>query len=138
MHGISGGVFVLAMVFGGLGAIARYWLGAYVNKRTSSSRIPLGTIVVNVFASFLDGLLVGIVANFASIWLASEAVKYVLGTGFLGGFSTFSTASVECFLQFNKDQKTRVVDGFLYGAGMLVISVCACLFGMVITGLGAF
>lgn len=48
---------------------------------------PVGTIAVNVSACFLLGLLTGAVAD--------DTVLLVVGTGLLGGYSTFSTACVE-------------------------------------------
>jgi len=62
-------------------------------------RMPWGTVVVNVTACLLMGLLVGLLVGRAGgpprsgSWAA--AALTVLGTGFLGGYSTFSTACVE-------------------------------------------
>ena len=58
-------------------------------------RIPWGTVVVNVTACLLMGLLVGWAGGppHSGTWAATALT--VLGTGFLGGYSTFSTACVE-------------------------------------------
>lgn len=58
-------------------------------------RMPWGTVVVNVTACLLMGLLVGWTADppHSETWAATALT--VLGTGFLGGYSTFSTACVE-------------------------------------------
>ena len=58
-------------------------------------RIPWGTVVVNVTACLLMGLLVGRTADppHSETWAATALT--VMGTGFLGGYSTFSTACVE-------------------------------------------
>ena len=58
-------------------------------------RMPWGTVVVNVTACLLMGLLVGWAADppHSGTWAATALT--VLGTGFLGGYSTFSTACVE-------------------------------------------
>ena len=58
-------------------------------------RMPWGTVVVNVTACLLMGLLVGWAAGppHSGTWAATALT--VLGTGFLGGYSTFSTACVE-------------------------------------------
>ena len=71
---------------GGLGAGARYQLDLWVRPRVSS-RLPWSTLLINVTGSFALGLLVGAGAD--DTWHA------ILGTGFLGGYTTFSTASVE-------------------------------------------
>ena len=59
------------------------------------SRMPWGTVVVNVTACLLMGLLVGRTADpqHSGTWAATALT--VVGTGFLGGYSTFSTACVE-------------------------------------------
>ena len=58
-------------------------------------RMPWGTVVVNVTACLLMGLLVGRTADppHSETWAATALT--VMGTGFLGGYSTFSTACVE-------------------------------------------
>ena len=58
-------------------------------------RMPWGTVVVNVTACLLMGLLVGRTADppHSGTWAATALT--ILGTGFLGGYSTFSTACVE-------------------------------------------
>ena len=58
-------------------------------------RMPWGTVVVNVTACLLMGLLVGRTADppHSGTWAATALT--VMGTGFLGGYSTFSTACVE-------------------------------------------
>ena len=58
-------------------------------------RMPWGTVVVNVTACLLMGLLVGRAAGtpHSGTWAATALT--VVGTGFLGGYSTFSTACVE-------------------------------------------
>lgn len=78
--------WVGAALMGALGAVARYRVDASVSARQPSD-FPLGTLVVNLTGSFGLGLLVG-----AS---AAHRVAFVLGTGFAGGYTTFSTWMVE-------------------------------------------
>ena len=72
--------------FGALGAVARFRVDSAVSARLPSA-FPLGTLVVNLTGSFALGILVG-----AS---ATHRIAFVLGTGFLGGYTTFSTWMVE-------------------------------------------
>ena len=73
-------------VVGAAGAYARFALGGAVTASRASD-FPLGTFVVNVTGGFALGLLVG---------LAVEGdARLVLGTGFLGAYTTFSTWMVE-------------------------------------------
>lgn len=81
---------LLMCLAGGLGAVSRFVLDAVIRGRVDT-RWPVGTMVINVLGSFALGLLTAAVLHhgLASSW------KLVLGTGFLGGFTTFSTACVE-------------------------------------------
>lgn len=76
---------------GGVGAVARLLTDSAVNTRFRAP-VPLGTLVINVVGSLLLGVVTGVAVDssgFASTWAGP------LGTGFCGGFTTFSTASVE-------------------------------------------
>ena len=77
---------LLIALAGGLGAATRLVVDGLVRHRTSST-FPWATVLINVSGSFLLGLLVGLGAG--GRW------HDVAGTGFLGGYTTFSTASLE-------------------------------------------
>ena len=79
-------ITVLMALAGGLGAGTRYGLDLWVRPRVSA-HLPWSTLLINVSGSFALGLLVGLGG--------SDAWHTILGTGFLGGYTTFSTASVE-------------------------------------------
>jgi CrcB protein len=83
-------LFVVVAVAGGVGALARFVLDGAIRTR-AGSRMPWGTLTINLSGSLLLGLLVGLVG--AGV-LAGEW-QWALGTGFLGGYTTFSTASFE-------------------------------------------
>lgn len=73
-------------VFGGLGALCRYLVDSAVSNRYVQA-FPAGTLVVNCSGSLVLGVLVGVA-------LASTPML-VFGTGFLGGYTTFSTWMLE-------------------------------------------
>jgi fluoride exporter len=73
---------------GFFGAIARYWVTVYFSW---SKLFPLGTFLVNITGSFLMGLLLG---NHG----VSLSVNLLIGTGFLGAYTTFSTFNFELFI----------------------------------------
>lgn len=83
-------ITVLVAAGGGLGALCRYALGGWVQRRTASLR-PRGTTMVNLSGTFLLGLFVGYLGSHAH--LTTELSP--LTTGFLGGYTTFSTWMVE-------------------------------------------
>lgn len=108
---------LLMALAGGLGAGTRHSLDAWIRPRTSD-RLPWSTLVINVTGSFLLGLLVGLATGDA--WLT------ILGTGFLGGYTTFSTASVETtHLALERRYAAAAVNALV----MLVLGVAAAACG---------
>ena len=76
---------------GGLGCVCRYGLGLYI----PSTLFPFATLCANVFACFILGGLTGAGSRVNNGILPYTAL---IGTGFCGGFSTFSTFTKEHFL----------------------------------------
>jgi CrcB protein len=85
-----------------------------VRHRTEAT--GLGTMVINLTGSLLLGLVTGLAA--ASV--LPGVLRLVLGTGFLGGYTTFSTSSVETARLV---QQRRWAAAAVHGLGMLVGSV---------------
>lgn len=77
----------LVILGGGLGAAARYLLSLALMH----PRFPYATIAINLAGSLLLGVLLGAAANRD----VPSVLVTTLGTGVLGGFTTFSTFSVE-------------------------------------------
>jgi CrcB protein len=77
-------------IAGALGAPARYLLDRYVQRR-STGLFPLGIFVINVSGSLVLGFLTGLALYHAF----PNTPKTVLGTGFCGAFTTFSTFAYE-------------------------------------------
>lgn len=75
---------------GSAGAAARFVLDGTIRVHWAT-RVPVGTIAINLAGSWLLGLLTGMVV----FHHASAEIVLVAGTGLCGGFTTFSTASFE-------------------------------------------
>ena len=73
-------------VFGAIGAVARFRVDSAVSTSFPSD-FPVGTLVVNLTGAFALGVLLGAAVP--------HRVALVLGTGFMGGYTTFSTWMVE-------------------------------------------
>ncbi len=114
---------LLVAVGGGVGAALRFLLDGLVKARVSG--FPLGTVVINVSGSLVLGLLTGL-GQAGTLPLPAVAI---LGTGMMGGYTTFSTASVET-VQLLRSGKTRLA--VLNGLGMLVVSVGAAALGLLL------
>lgn len=79
---------------GGIGAVCRYMVGLYVMKRLPSPPIPVAMLIVNLAGSLGLGLLYGSIFNDPEI-LYGNIIFIMLGLGFFGAFTTFSTFSME-------------------------------------------
>ena len=73
-----------------LGALARYLIGRFFAERVRS-QFPVGTLIINISGAFLIGLVAGLVGH----KVVSADVQFVGVTGFLGGYTTFSTMQWE-------------------------------------------
>jgi CrcB protein len=76
---------------GFLGAVARYSLSGYLERRMGAG-LPLGTLGVNVLGCLLIGILMALIASRESF---SPELRLLLSTGFLGSLTTFSTFGFE-------------------------------------------
>lgn len=83
-------VMLLVALFGGLGAVARFVVDGLIRTRVRSIG-SIGTIVINVTGAVALGVIAGLVAAH----VAQPDWQVVIGTGFLGGYTTFSTTSFE-------------------------------------------
>src|SRR5215208_630176 len=74
-----------------LGANLRYWVANYFAAR-AGLLFPYGTLLVNMSGSFLLGFAYTLLANRL---VAGEGYRLLIGTGFLGAYTTFSTFSYD-------------------------------------------
>lgn len=111
---------VLVALAGGVGAVTRFAVDGAVKARLTSE-FPWATVLINVTGSFLLGLLVG--------WVAfrdgSNTVEAVLGTGFCGGYTTFSTASFETVRLLQRQRYGLALGNALGTAGLAVAAAAA-------------
>ncbi|MEZ5276610.1 MAG: fluoride efflux transporter CrcB [Opitutaceae bacterium] len=76
----------------GLGGMLRYLISGWIASRVGQT-FPWGTITVNVVGSFLIGLLAAL--SDSQRWIGSPEMRQFLMLGFLGGFTTFSSFSLQ-------------------------------------------
>ena len=117
---------LLIALGGALGAVARH----LVNQgalRVIGPEYPWGTLIVNTAGSLAIGLLVGWLA-FAGRSDATE-LRFALGVGFLGAFTTMSAFSLDVVLFI---ERKAYVSAAAYGLGTLALSVAAVFAGLLI------
>lgn len=114
--------FLMVFVGGGLGSLCRYGIGLWLPS-SSEQAFPWATLVANISACIALGFLVG--------WMAKHPIqnhyKLLIGTGFCGGFSTFSTFSKETLALFQAQASLIAV---LYLAISLFLGVLAIATGV--------
>ncbi|WP_462412707.1 fluoride efflux transporter CrcB [Neobacillus sp. Marseille-QA0830] len=77
---------ILVAVGGFFGAMSRFGISQFIKSRYPST-FPFATLWINLLGSFLLGVIFGV--NAANLW------RLLLGTGFMGAFTTFSTFKLE-------------------------------------------
>ncbi len=109
---------VLVSLFGGIGTALRYGAGLFAKHHFGES-LPYATFAVNVIGSFALALLAASVAE--RQWLGVE-LRLVLGTGLLGGFTTYSSFNYEALALAHEG---RVA----YAAAYVALTLVSCLAG---------
>ncbi len=111
-------MIVLLMTFAGAaGVLARYEISSIFH----GDALPWATVAINVAGSLLLGVLV-------SSHTFSEDTRTILGVGFLGGFTTFSTFSVQAFLDIEAGEPMRAL---IYVSLSVVFGLAAAAAGYV-------
>jgi CrcB protein len=109
---------------GAFGAICRYLLGVQA-FRTFGPGLPYGTFGANVIGGLLMGVLIGVLALRGGA--DQERWRLLLGVGVLGGFTTFSSFSLEVALMI--ERRTYGVAA-LYSLASVVVSIAALFAGL--------
>lgn len=101
-----------------LGGMARFWVSGYINEK-AGPEFPWGTLTVNVVGSFIIGFIATLTSP-EGRWMVSGTTRDFAMLGFLGGFTTFSS--------FSLNTLNLLIDGeWLYAAANAIVSLIACL-----------
>lgn len=120
--------FLLVAAGGGLGAMARYGLGVLAGRMAPNAAWPWGTFAANVIGGLAMGLLVG--------WLAlragaqQETIRLFAAVGVLGGFTTFSSFSLEAVLMMERRDYGLAAT---YVGASVVLAIAALFAGLMIS-----
>ena len=115
--------YLLVFVGGGIGAALRHWFNG-VALSLWGATYPLGTLFINVSGSLLMGVVVELAALKAGV---SPQMRMFIATGILGGYTTFSTFSLEAGLLHARGDTAAAI---AYALGSVVLGVGAFFAGM--------
>ena len=90
---------LLVFLGGGSGALARHFMALAVKHHTQGSNFPWHTLSINLLGAFLIGAIMEVLALRTQL---PEGAQFLLVTGFLGGFTTFSAFSLESSLMLER------------------------------------
>ncbi len=93
------GPLVSVAIGGALGALARYLTGIGIVRLLGHTGFPLGIITVNILGSFMMGAFITLAANRGLTHFSP-----LVATGFLGGFTTFSSFSLETVTLYERGE----------------------------------
>ncbi len=122
--------FVALTLGGALGTHARYWLSRWLNELAWARGFPLGTFAVNALGSFVLGVAAVVVLE--RLPPSHQAWYLLVGTGFCGGFTTFSTFEWETF-KLVRDGEFAVA--LLNVVGSVLVGFAAVYLAVLVTGL---
>lgn len=105
--------YLLVFLGGGCGSVCRYALSVFMAR--VGSPLPWATLVVNVLGCLLIGV-------FAQILARDSALRGLFIAGFCGGFTTFSTLSLECLALWQTQQFIWLA---LYVGASLTLGIAA-------------
>ena len=115
--------YLLVFVGGGIGAALRHWFNTIAVALWGAS-YPWGTLFINVSGS----LLMGVVVELAALKIGMPAqLRLFVATGVLGGYTTFSTFSLEAGLLHTRGDTALAIS---YALGSVVLGVLGFFLGM--------
>jgi CrcB protein len=123
---IDMGAWVAVAVGGALGSMARYATIIGVGRLVGVG-FPYGVLVANVVGGFIMGVLVELMAL---VWSPSDSMRIFLTVGVMGGYTTFSSFSLDTWLLLDKGLYGPAL---LYIAASVILSVAALVAGLTVT-----
>ena len=112
--------YLAVMAGGAAGVGARMFLSGWIAQRFGEA-FPWGTVIINVSGCIIIGAFSGLTGP-DSMWMTSPLVRQVVTIGMLGGFTTYSSFSLQTINLFAAGE-------VLYGMANIVVTLVLCLLG---------
>lgn len=125
------GVYFWIAVGSALGGVSRYWASG-VAARLIGETFPWGTLIINVLGSFIIGFFATLTGPDGRVYVHAIARQFVM-IGFCGGFTTFSSFSLQTLNLMNDGEWLRA--GGNIGASVMCCLIAVWAGHMVVTGL---
>jgi CrcB protein len=123
--------FLLVGAGGAIGAMARHGFVIFV-ARFWQGTFPLAILLVNIVGAVVMGITIGLLARFLPAW--QEEARLFLAVGVLGGFTTFSSFSLDTIILIERGEMAQAA---LYVALSVVVCLAGLYLGLLITRGGA-
>lgn len=111
-------VYLLVATGGVFGSLARYIIGRRIAEKARTD-FPIGTFFINITGAILLGIV-------SSIELTGN-IYIMIGDGFMGAYTTFSTFMYEGFNLFQDNEK---LNAFVYILGSLILGILGFIIGV--------
>jgi CrcB protein len=118
--------YLLVALGGAIGSMLRYGAGVFVGSLWRDP-FPLGTMLINIIGSLVMWLFVGLMARMLPSW--QNEARLFFAVGVLGGFTTFSSFSLDTITMVERGQ---VVSATLYVLLSVGVAVPALYLGLVV------
>jgi CrcB protein len=112
--------FLLVGAGGAIGAMARFGFASFVGRLWPMG-FPLATLLINMIGSVAMGIFIGLMARFLPPWQGDA--RLFVAVGILGGFTTFSTFSLDTVALIERGE-------LLQASAYVLLSVVLCLIGL--------
>jgi CrcB protein len=114
-------MYLWVAIGGALGSVSRFWLSGLVARHFGET-FPWGTLVINVTGSFIIGVFASLTGT-EGRWLVSPAFRIFFMVGICGGYTTFSSFSLQTLNLASEGEWLRAFANVL-------LSVVLCLAGV--------
>ena len=114
-------IWLLVAGGGAVGSVARHGLNHLIRERHVAETFPLGIFLINVLGSGLIGIVAGALTS--SRWTVSFEMRTFIVVGLIGGFTTFSSFSLDTFALIRDGHTIQAAWNVVGQVGLSLVAV---------------